>query len=123
MKTLLTCFITGLAGLLGLTVAGWGDEAGPPAGEYNCYVYVPKSVHVGKFTMKKDGSYQAKEAGGRYRFDPKTGTLTWDGKPPLGFEVGILEMAPGTTPQIRLYRTPDEIGKKWKAAVCSLKKE
>lgn len=123
MKTLLLCVIGGMSGLLGFPIAGWADEAGPPPGEYNCYVYVPKAVHVGKFTMKKDGTYQAKEAGGRYRFDPKTDTLTWDGAPLLGFEVGVLELSPGATPQIRLYRTAAEIGKKWKAAVCSLKKD
>lgn len=123
MKALLLCAISGWAGVFGLAVAGWASDDGPPPGEYNCYVYAPKAIHVGKFSIRGDGSYKGGEASGRYHFDPKTETLTWDGKPPLGFEVGVLEMAPGATPQIRLYRNASEVGKKWKAAVCSLKKD
>jgi len=111
-----------IAWLFVLASPVWAEDSGPPSGEYNCYVYVPKAVHVGKFTIKADGSYQGGEASGHYRYDPKTQNLTWESKPLLGFELGVLESSPGAMPQIRLYRNAAEIGNKWKAAVCSLSK-
>ena len=113
--SLIGCFLV-------LVSPAWAEDVGPPPGEYNCYVYVPKAVHVGKFTLKADGSYQSGEASGHYRYDGKTQTLMWEGKPPLGFEVGVLELATGETPKVRLYRNAAEMGNKWKAAVCSLRK-
>lgn len=115
--------IWALAVFLTLVGTSWAAEGAPPAGEYNCYVYLPKATHVGALLIQPGSTYAVKgqDIKGRYTLDSKTSTLTWEGKPPLGFEVGVLEMPSGEQPKIRLYRKAADIGNKWKAAVCSLK--
>ena len=112
-----------LAVILAQAGTSWAAEGAPPAGEYNCYVYLPKAIHVGALLIQPGGAYAVKgqDIKGRYTLDSKTSTLTWDGPPPLGFETGVLETDDSMT-KLRLYRKAADIGNKWKAAVCSLKK-
>lgn len=111
-----------LAGFLVASRACWAAEGEVPAGEYHCYVYMPKSIHVGALLIQEGGTYAVKgqDVKGRYTLDSKTNTVTWEGPPPLGFETGVLETDDGQT-KIRLYRKAADIGNKWKAAICSLR--
>ena len=90
-----------------------------PEGEYICYGQFDigkKALWLGNVTFRGD-SYQTNVgATGRYR--NVGGRLEWQGTPPLGFAVGVLEQ---TTPKglIRLF--PRAVGDREKAAICSQK--
>lgn len=111
-----------LAALLTSAGAGRAAEAKPPSGDYYCYVYASKAIFVGALTLRDDGTYKVKDKDvtGRYRLAGAANTLAWDGPPPLGFEAAVLETEDGHT-KLRLYRKAEDIGNKWKAAVCSLR--
>jgi hypothetical protein len=114
----------GLAGLLTLSAQSALAAEGLPPGQSNCYVYLPNATYLGAVLLQADGTdrVMSQEVEGAYQFDAATGPVTWKDKPPLGFEVAILEASP-TAAKLRMYRTAADAGKKWKATMCSLEKE
>ena len=114
----------GLAGLLMLAAQPALAAEGLPPGQSNCYVYLPNATSLGAILSQADGTDRAmsQEVECAYQFAAATGPVIWKDKPPLGFEVAILEAGP-TAAKLRLYRTAADAGKKWKATMCSLQKE
>ena len=94
--------------------------AGLPEGRYNCYVFLGTPVRA-TFTgalLIAGNTYRVKDQAvrGDYDLDQGSGRVRWKGKPPLGFQMGVLE----PDVKIRMYITEADIGNKWKAALCSL---
>lgn len=94
--------------------------AGLPEGRYNCYLFFGKPARA-TFTgalFIAGSAYRVKDqpVRGEYDLDQGSGRVRWKGKPPLGFQVGVLE----TDGKIRMYISEADIGNKWKAALCSL---
>jgi agenet domain-containing protein len=108
--------------VLGLLVASAvsAEAAGGLAdGRYNCFLFLgkpPKATMTGALLISGN-AYQVKDQAvrGEYELDKPSGRVSWKGKPPLGFHVGVLE-ADG---KIRMYISEADIGNKWKAALCS----
>ena len=107
---------------LALTVASvlFAEAAGGLAdGRYNCFVFLgkpPKATMTGALLIS-GRAYQVKDQAvrGEYEVDRQSGRVSWKGKPPLGFQVGVLE----PDGKIRMYIAEADIGNKWKAALCS----
>lgn len=88
-------------------------------GRYNCYLFFgkpPKATYTGALLIA-GSAYAVKDQAvrGEYDLDRQTSWIRWNGKPPLGFELGVLE----GDGKIRLYISPADVGNKWKAALCS----
>jgi hypothetical protein len=114
MKPLLVAVALAAASALSAEAAG-----GLADGRYNCFVFLgkpPKATMVGAL-MISGSAYQVKDQAvrGDYDLDPQSGRVNWKGKPPLGFQVGVLE----PDGKIRMYISDADIGNKWKAALCS----
>ena len=92
---------------------------GLPDGRYNCFLFLgkpPKATFTGALLIA--GSvYEVKDQAvrGEYELDRQTGWVRWKGKPPLGFQLGVLE----GDGKIRMYISQADVGNKWKAALCS----
>lgn len=56
--------------------AGEMAAGGPPPGRYVCRQY---TTTMGYLTIGADGSYEVSGVRGRYRHDPATGALEWEG--------------------------------------------
>ena len=54
-------------------------------------------------------------ARGEYEVDASSGRVRWQGQPPLGFQVGMLE----PDGKLRMYPAEADVGNTWKAALCS----
>jgi hypothetical protein len=110
--------------LLALTLAAAsalpaGAAGGLADGRYNCFVFLgkpPRATMVGALLIS-GAAYQVKDQAvrGEYELDTSSGRVSWKGKPPLGFQVGVLE----PDGKIRMYITDADVGNKWKAALCS----
>ena len=88
-------------------------------GRYNCFLFLgkpPKATFTGALLIA-GSAYQVKDQAvrGEYEVERGSGRVRWNGKPPLGFQVGVVE-ADG---KIRMYPTDADVGNKWKAALCS----
>ena len=115
MKPLLVVIALVVASALSAEAAG-GELA---AGRYNCFVFLgkpPKATMTGALLIS-GSAYQVKDQAvrGEYAVDKPSGRVSWKGKPPLGFHVGVLE----PDGKIRMYISEADIGNKWKAALCS----
>ena len=94
-----------------------------PGGSYGCYTYNPKPIYVGEISIS-GGRYVVARFGteGNYDYDIGSGKVAWKDKPPMGFEVAVLETdATSGRKLLRMYPKAADIGNKWKAAVCSMK--
>ena len=114
MKTLLAALVLAAASALPAEAAG-----GLADGHYNCFVFLgspPKATMTGALLIS-GSTYQVKDqtVRGEYAVDRQSGRVRWNGKPPLGFQVGMLE----SDGRIRMYISEADIGNKWKAALCS----
>ncbi len=115
--------ITFLAALTCLTAGS--NAATMPAGNYGCYTYNPKAIYVGEISIA-GARYAVARFGtsGEYEFDSKSGEVTWRGTPPMGFEAATMETDRTTgKPILRMYPKAQDVGNKWKAAVCSPKND
>jgi hypothetical protein len=88
-------------------------------GRYNCFLFFgkpPKATFTGALLIT-GSAYEVKDQAvrGEYELDRQTGWVRWQGKPPLGFQLGVLE----GDGKIRMYISPADVGNKWKAALCS----
>lgn len=115
MKPLLAVFTLAAASALSAEAAGGGLADG----RYNCFVFLgkpPKATMTGALLIS-GSAYQVKDQAvrGDYELDKPSGRVSWKGKPPLGFQVGVLE----PDGKIRMYISEADIGNKWKAALCS----
>jgi len=115
MKPLLVMLVLAAASVLPAEAAGGGLADG----RYNCFVFLgkpPKATMTGALLIS-GSAYQVKDQAvrGEYDLDKSSGRVSWKGKPPLGFHVGVLE----PDGKIRMYISEADIGNKWKAALCS----
>ena len=115
MKPLLAVLILAAASVFHAEAAGGGLTDG----RYNCFVFLskpPKATMTGALLIS-GSSYQVKDQAvrGEYEVDRQSGRVSWKGKPPLSFHVGVLE----PDGKIRMYISEADIGNKWKAALCS----
>jgi agenet domain-containing protein len=109
----LATFLTAASALLAGAADGLAD------GRYNCFLFLgkpPKATFTGALLISAS-TYQVKDQAvrGEYELDKSSGRVRFQGKPPLGFQVGVLE----PDGKIRMYITEADIGNKWKAALCS----
>ena len=114
MASLLAALV--LAAVLALSAEAAGGLAD---GRYNCFVFLgkpPKATMVGALLIS-GSAYQVKDQAvrGEYELDRQSSHVSWKGKPPLGFQVGVLE----EDGKIRMYPAESDVGNKWKAALCS----
>ena len=114
MKLLLAALILAASALPPEAAGG-----GLADGRYNCFVFLgkpPKATMTGALLIS-GSAYQVKDqaVSGEYEVDKSSGRVSWKGKPPLGFHVGVLE----PDGKIRMYISEADIGNKWKAALCS----
>jgi len=111
----LAAFTVALAAASVLTAEAAGG--GLADGRYNCFLFFgkpPKATFTGALLISGD-TYQVKDQAVRGRYEVKDGRVSWKGKPPLGFEVGVLE----PDGKLRMYPAASDVGNKWKAALCS----
>jgi len=115
MKRLLAALALVAASALAAEAAGGGLAAG----RYNCFLFFgkpPKATFTGALLIT-GSAYQVKDQAvrGEYDLEQSSGRVRWKGKPPLGFQVGVLE----PDGKIRMYPAEADVGNKWKAALCS----
>jgi hypothetical protein len=88
-------------------------------GRWDCYLFFgkpPKATFTGALLIT-GGAYQVKDqtVRGQYDVERPSGRVRFKGRPPLGFQVGMLE----EDGKVRLYPSEADVGNKWKAALCS----
>jgi hypothetical protein len=96
-----------------------GETAGLADGRYDCFLFFgkpPKATFTGALLIA-GRAYEVKDQAvrGEYDVDARSGRVRWRGKPPLGFQAGVLE----PDGKLRLYPSETDIGNTWKAALCS----
>ena len=111
--------LTALALVVASSLSGEAAGAGLPDGRYNCVLFFgkpPKATYTGALLIA-GSAYEVKDQAvrGEYTFEPQTGWVRWQGKPPLGFQLGVLE----GDGKIRMYISQADVGNTWKAALCS----
>jgi len=111
--------LAALALVLVLSLSAEAAGGGLPDGRYNCFLFFgkpPKATYTGALVIA-GSAYEVKDQAvrGEYDFEPQTGWVRWKGKPPLGFQLGVLE----GDGKIRMYISQADVGHKWKAALCS----
>ncbi|MGH6960500.1 MAG: hypothetical protein ACREE7_08465, partial [Dongiaceae bacterium] len=87
--------LTALALVVVASLSAEAARGGLPDGRYNCYLFFgkpPKATYTGALLIA-GRAYEVKDqaVGGEYDFEPQNGRVRWKGKPPLGFQVGVLE--------------------------------
>ena len=106
---------------LALLAATSSGGAEPLTGTYNCFVYLSqRPVFVGGVIIEAGRRYRVKDKPlhGAYTVSA-AGLITWNGPPPLGFPVAQDE---GEAGKFRMYPAREDVGNKWKGAICSRSK-
>ena len=111
------------ASLIAVAAALPAQAAGPTDGKYGCYTYAGgKANHVGEMSLKGKTYIGFPQETGTYRYDEKSNMVHFDGPPPLGFKLAVMETDPHSRiGRLRLYREPSDVGQKTKALLCSPK--
>jgi len=111
-------FAVGLT-LAAMVAASSAWAAGPPDGNYNCFVWLNGIANKVGAVSIAGATYVAKADKGSYGFDGASKTMTFKGPPPLGYKVGVLETTSNGKTAIRMYKEAENIGKKWGAILCT----